>query len=167
MVITPAATRASEESIRSAIQYQVSLRHPSVPQGFWEGLGSEALPVIKKMYVESQNANEKGFLIDGLSHYTDSATGSFLEGEVNGTQNEVLKKKLLSAVIQSEGERSFDFVEPYLKDEDGHIRLSVAQGLKAYEQNNQIAKRLAEFRAKEKAAWVIAELNRKPAPDDS
>lgn len=163
VMITAASSgaNASEESVRAAIQYQVSQRHPTVVPGFWEGLGSEALPVIKKMYFESTNGNEKSFLIDGLSHFNDASTGSFLEGEAAASQNEVLKRKLLTAVIQSEGERSFEFVEPFLKDDDGHIRLSVAQGLKAFDKNDKIQKRLAEFRAKEKSAWVLADLNKK------
>jgi len=128
-------------------------------------LGPEAVPVIKQMYSQSTNANERSFLIDGLAHFNDSATGTFLENEVSSSQNEVLKKKLLSAVIQSEGERSFDFVEPYLKDADGHIRLAVASGLKAFDQNDKINQRLAEFKAKEKTAWVLAEL-KKTAPKE-
>lgn len=166
LMVLPALAQRSEDSIRSAIQYQISQRHPSLPTGFWENLGTEAVPVIKKMYAESTNANEKSFLIDGLSHFSDSSTGSFLEHEVEATQNEVLKKKLLSAVIQSEGESSFDFVEPYLKDSDAHIRLSVASGLTPFDQNDRIQQRLAEFRAKEKTPWVLAELKRTP-PSES
>ena len=156
-MITPALAQKSEESIRAEIQYQMNQRHPSLPAGFWERLGVDAIPVIKKMYTESTNANERSFFIDGLAHFSDSGTSTFLESEVNTTQNEVLKKKLLRAVIQSEGERSFEFVEPYLKDGDGHIRLAVAQGLKTLEQTDKIQKRLAEFLSKEKTAWVLAD----------
>jgi len=164
-ILNPAQAEKSEDSIRSAILYQISQRHPSLPAGFWEGLGSDAVPVIKQMYSQSTNANERSFFIDGLAHFNDSATGTFLENEVSSSQNEVLKKKLLSAVIQSEGERSFDFVEPYLKDASGHIRLAVASGLKVFDQNEKINQRLAEFKAKEKTAWVLAEL-KKTAPKE-
>jgi hypothetical protein len=160
LTMIPAQAEKNEEAIRSAIEHQVNQRHPSLPAGFWESLGNDALPVIKKMYTESQSANEKTFLIDGLAHFNDSSTGAFLEGEVTATQNEVLKKKLLSAVIQSEGERAFDFVEPYLKDSDGHIRSSVARGLMVFDQNEKIKKRLAEFKSKEKTPWVLAEFKK-------
>lgn len=160
MIPAQAPVQASEESIRAAIQNQINQRHPSLPSGFWEGLGTAAIPVIKQMYAESTSANEKTFLIDGLGHFDDPSVGAFLENEVKSTQNEVLKKKLLSAVIQSEGEAAFDFVEPYLKDSDGHIRLSVARGLMAYEQNEKIKKRIAEFKANEKSSWVLADLKK-------
>jgi hypothetical protein len=158
--------QANEESIRSSIQNQINQRHPSLPSGFWEGLGTAAIPVIKQMYAESTSANEKTFLIDGLGHFDDPSVAAFLENEVKATQNEVLRKKLLSAVIQSEGERAFEFVEPYLKDSDGHIRLSVARGLMAHEQNEKIKKRMAEFKAKEKSSWVLADL-KKLGPTES
>lgn len=162
MVILPA--QANEESIRNAIENQISQRHPSLPAGFWEGLGPEAPAIIKKMYLESTSANEKTFLIDGLSHFNDTATGNFLEKEVANTQNEVLKKKLLSAVVQSEGERAVDFVAPYLKDSDGHVRLAVARALGNLgdEKSKNL---LSEYRASEKTPWVLAELKRKPAED--
>lgn len=157
----PAHAEKTEQEVRSTIRELMSQRHPVLPEGFWEGLGEGALPVIKKMYFESKNSVEKSFLIDGLSHFKDAATGAFLEGEAAASQNEVLKKKLLSAVIDSEGENAYGFVEPYLKDADAHIRMAVATGLKAYSQNEKIKNRLDEFKAKEKTPWVIAGFERK------
>jgi len=155
----------SDASIRSAIQYQISQRHPNIPQGFWEGLGSGAVPVIIKMYGESTSGNEKSFLIDGLSHFSSPAAGSFLQSQTSAAQDEVLRKKLLSAVIESEGESSYEFVEPYLKDKDPHVRLAVAKNLSSFDQNEKIQKRLAEFKVSEKTPWVLAELNRKPSAE--
>ena len=165
LVGTTAQGQMSDSSIRASIQYQISQRHPNIPQGFWEGLGSTAVPVIEKMYGESTSANEKGFLIDGLSHFRDPSAGAFLQSQASAIQDEVLKKKLVSAVIESEGERSFDFVEPYLKDKDPHVRLAVAKNLSEFDQNEKIQKRLAEFRASEKTPWVLAELNRLPSAE--
>ena len=165
IIVFQAHAEKTAESIRATIQNQINQRHPSLPQGFWEELGVEAVPVLKKMYEDSTNANERSFYIDGLAHFSDPSTGAFLESQVNSTENEVLKKKLLSAVIQSEGEKSYDFVEPYLKDDDAHIRLSVARGLNAFEQNDKIKKRLAEFKSQEKTPWVLTDFNKSSTTD--
>ena len=156
---------ATETEIRTAIQYQISQRHPNVPQGFWEGLGEGAIPVIESMYLKSVSIHEKGFLIDGLSHFSSLASGSFLEIQVADALHDILRKKLLGAVIDVEGERSFDFVEPYLKDSDPHVRLNVAIRLKSFTQNEKIQRRLTEFSAKEKLQWVLSEFNKAPAGD--
>ncbi len=157
---SPARAQKSEGDIRAAIENEMNQRHPSLPAGFWESLGSDALPVLKKMYSETSNPNIKGFLIDGLSRFGDSDTGTFLESEVKSTQNDVLKKKLLGAVIQSQGENAFDFVEPYLQDESPHVRLAVASGLKSFEKNSSIQRRLVEFKSNEKTPWVLTDLNK-------
>lgn len=156
-----ASAENSEKNIRDAVRRIVNQRHPEIPEKFWEKLGPEAVPVLKKMYDESKTAQERSLIIDGLAHSKDSSTGEFLESAVSGTSNEVLKRKLLDAVIRSEGERSFAFVEPYLKNEDSQIRLTIAKGLMAFSDNDKIKKRLDEFQSGEKSTWILAELKKK------
>jgi hypothetical protein len=151
----------SEKQIREAIRYVVSQRHPEVSDSFWNDLGPEAVPVLKKMYEESTTTQERSLIIEGLAHSQETSTGEFLRSAVGSTANDVLKRKLLNAVIRSEGERSFEFVESYLKSSDSHVRLTVAKGLMAYNSNEKIKKRLEEFQAEEKRPWVVAELNKK------
>jgi hypothetical protein len=150
----------TEAEIRQSIQELIIQRHPVIPQGFWEGLGSEAPPILRKMYSESKNPVHQSFLIDGLSHFHDPATAEFLKVKASTSQNDVTRKKFLGAVIRSEGEAAFDFVEPYLKDESPHVRLTVAMGLKEYAQNDKIKARLDAFRKSEKKPWVTQELDR-------
>jgi hypothetical protein len=157
----PSFAARTEPEIREAIRTFVKQRHPGPSDAFWESLGPEALPVIRKMYGESSSNVEKSFLMDGLSRFTDAATGNFLKNEVETASDEIARKKLLSAVIRSQGELAFDFVEPYLKDADPHVRMTVAKELSAYAQNEKIRSRLDEFRKVEKKTWVIAEMDRK------
>jgi len=156
-----AQAEKSEKNIRDAIRRIVNQRHPEIPADFWEKLGPEAVPVLKKMYGESKTAQEQSLIIDGLAHSQDSSTGEFLESAVASASNEVMKKKLLGAVIRSEGERAFPFVEPYLKSQDAHIRLTVARELSAFSGNEKIKNRLDEFQSGEKTPWVLAELRDK------
>jgi hypothetical protein len=153
----------TEPEIREAIRNFTKQRHPGPTDDFWKSMGDEALPVIRKMYAESVSPVEKTFLMDGLSRFTDTATGNFLKNEIESSTDEIARKKLLSAVIRSQGEDAFDFVEPYLKDADPHVRMKVAQELGAFAQNEKIRSRLEEFRKTEKKPWVVAGMERKGA----
>lgn len=167
LISISAQAEKTEKQIRNAIRYVLNQRHPEISDSFWDELGPEAVPVLKKMYEESSTAQERSLIIEGLAHSQESTTAEFLRSVVPSTNNEVLKRKLLDAVIRSEGERSFDFVEPYLKNTDAHIRLTVAKGLSVYSGNEKIKKRLEEFQSGEKKPWVLAELNRKESVSKS
>ena len=151
---------ATPEEIRNLIQGQMSQRHPENSSSFWAGLGSEALPVIKQMYGETKSAYEKSWLIDGMGYFSDPSVGSVLEGDIQGSTNNVMTKKMLSALIQSQGASVYTFVEPYLKNEDPHIRLAVAENMNRYMDTDQARQRYLEFQAQEKLAWVKDELKK-------
>ena len=151
------------DQIREQIKAQMAERHPNPEVGaFWDKLGSDAIPVLKQMLSQATSSYEKSWLIDGLSHFDDPSVGSLLQEQIQGTNNAVLKKKLLGALVQSQGENAYDFVEPYLKDEDEHIRLTVAKMLKkyAFEKSKE---RLVQFQANEKVSWVKDELQKEEA----
>lgn len=150
----------TEAEIRESIRGFVSQRHPGPSDAFWKELGPDSVPVIRRMYQESSSNIEKSFLIDGLSRFSDAATGDFLKNAVESSGDEVTRKKLLSAVIRSQGEVAFDFVEPYLKDADPHVRMAVASGLKDFSQNEKVKQRLDRFRKEEKKPWVLAGMDR-------
>lgn len=143
------------EQIRIAIQGKMSERHPEKINEFWDKLGPEALPVLKQMYQETQNGNERGWLLDGMSHFDDASVATLLQSDIPKQEDEVLKRKQLSALIRSQGEAAYDFVEPYLDDEDPQIRKAVAQGLKQYGgSSKRIAGRLQDYLNSEKVPWV-------------
>lgn len=149
---TPAQAKTPEE-IRGAIQNEIRQRHPNPPPNFWNNLGLEALPVIKQMYRTSEDVNEKSWLVGGMSFFDDPETTQLLKSEITSGDDEVLKKKMLAALMQSQGDSEYDFVEPYLKDEDAHIRMAVAQGLKNMS-SDRARKRLEAFYQQERLAWV-------------
>jgi hypothetical protein len=153
--IHPAFGRTPDE-IRAEIKAQASMRHPDESSRFWTELGAEALPVIKQMYQEPASIVERTWLIDGLAHFNDPEVGVLLQGGIKSDENPVMKKKLLSALIQSQGESAFEFAEPYLRDADPHIRLAVAQGLKNVAVSEKVLRRLKQFQAEEKTDWVKA-----------
>ncbi len=150
----------TEAEIRDSIRGFISQRHPGPSESFWKELGPESVPVIRRMYQESSSNIEKTFLIDGLSRFSDAATGDFLKNEVETSSDGITRKKLLSAVIRSQGESSFDFVEPYLKDSDPHVRMAVATGLNDFSQKEKVRQRLERFRKEEKKPWVVAGMDR-------
>lgn len=150
----PASARTPDE-IRIAIKGKMSERHPDRLEEFWNSLGAEALPILKQMYGETQNGNERGWLLDGISHFDDPSIAKMLESEISKQDDDVLKRKQLSALIRSQGEGAYEFVEPYLRDQDPNIRKAVAQGLKQYGGNSgRVSKRLQEYLSSEKVAWV-------------
>jgi hypothetical protein len=114
------------------------------------------------MLAEEGGPVRRSWLIEGLSHYSDPSVASVLEKEVQGTENGVFRKKLLSALIQSQGDAAFDFVEPYLKDSDPHIRLSVARGMRDRMTDEKARARLDRYQSEEKESWVKSEWSKGP-----
>ncbi|MBC7397732.1 MAG: HEAT repeat domain-containing protein, partial [Bdellovibrionales bacterium] len=99
-----------------------------------------------------------------LSHFSDPSVGDLLKTSIQGSDNAVFKKKMISALIESQGESSYDFVEPYLKDKDPHVRLAVAKGMQKYMSYATAQPRLTRYKKEENEAWVKADLD-KPDPD--
>ena len=156
------AQALSPSEIRDQIESQMRERHPHPPVDFWEKLGPEALPVLKAMVAEESAPVRRSWLIEGLAHFSDPSVAGILEKEVQGTENVVFKKKLLSALIQSQGDAAFEFVEPYLKDADPHIRLAVARGIKERMSESKAVARLSQYQSEEKEIWVKADLSKTP-----
>ncbi|MBS1958821.1 MAG: HEAT repeat domain-containing protein [Bdellovibrionales bacterium] len=149
------AQAMTESEIRGAVQGLISQRHPDHVEDFWASLGPDALPVLKKMYRESQSVTEKSWIMDGLSHYDDPSVGELLENDITRSQDEVMRKKMLASLIRSQGEAAYDFAQKYLDDEDPHVRQAVAQGLKQYGGNSpRVRKRLDDYMKGEKESWV-------------
>jgi hypothetical protein len=144
----------SPEEIRAAIESQSSQRHPNPPVDFWKGLGPEALPVLKKMIEEEISNVERTWLIDGLGHFSDPEVGQLLQSKIKASSNDVFTKKLLSSLIQSQGDQALDFVEPYLSNSDPHIRIAVAQGIRLHMSSGRAKERLNQYLAGEKETWI-------------
>jgi hypothetical protein len=151
------------EEIRSEIKTQMSQRHPGPSGPFWERLGAEALPVIREMYRETASSYERSWLIDGLAHFNDAQAGELLRSEAEKTENSVLKKKLLSAYVQSQGDASVSFVEPHLSSPDPHIRLALSRAIRSFVSPGIADPLLAKFKLSEKEAWVLEALDKKPS----
>ncbi len=144
----------SPDEIREAIKAQASQRHPRPPADFWKGLGPEALPVLKKMIQEETGNVERTWLIDGLGHFSDPEVGLILQSRIKASNNDVFTKKLLSSLIQSQGDQVLDFVEPYLSNPDPHIRIAVAQGIRLHMSSGRAKERLDQYLSGEKEAWI-------------
>ncbi len=143
--------------IREAIHTMASQRHPSPTSDFWERLGPEALPVLKQMLTETLSPVERTWVIEGLGHFSDPSVGPLLETQIKGSSNAVFKKKMLSSLIQSQGDAAFDFVESYLVDRDPHIRGAVARSMGRHMSATRARERLVKFQMEEKETWVKAE----------
>jgi hypothetical protein len=165
ILLQTAALAATPAEIKAEIQNQISQRHPNPPEDFWEKLGPDAVPVIKQMYKESNDAYAKSWLVDGMGHFDDPEITSILKSQIASTDNEVLKKSMLSSLIRSQGDGVYDDVEPYLKDKDPHIRLAVATGLRDHADSERARKRLEEFNRQEKVAWIKEGLKQKKEAD--
>jgi hypothetical protein len=148
------ALARTREEIRDAIKAQASQRHPRPAPDFWESLGPEALPVLKAMIEEDPGFIERTWLIDGLGHFNDPGVGRILEEKIKTSGNEVLTKKMLSALIHSQGDQAFEFVEPYLENADPHIRIAVARGIRNYMTSGRAKDRLSTYLANEKQSWI-------------
>jgi hypothetical protein len=160
----PKTWALSQDEIRNEIRSQMSQRHPEPPGPFWERLGAEALPVIRQMYQETKSSYEKSWLIDGLSHFSDPSVGELLRSDAEKEQNSVMKKKLLSAYVCSQGDASLEFIEPHLSSPDPHIRKALALAIRDHVSPNKAGPMLARFRANEKEDWVVRVLDEQADP---
>jgi hypothetical protein len=160
----PTAFALTPDEIRNEIRTQMSQRHPGPTGPFWERLGAEALPVIRQMYQETKSSYERSWLIDGLSHFSDPAVGELLRSDAEKEQNSVMKKKLLSAYVESQGDAALDFIEPQLSSPDPHIRKALARAIRDHMSPEKAGPVLARFRANEKEDWVARVLEEKPDP---
>jgi|GEM_PF-2074568 len=148
------ARAATSDEIRSAIENQIHQRHPNPPPDFWPSLGNGAIPVLKQMYSEAKDGYTRSWLVDGMGHFDDPGITALLKTGVSGTNDDILKRKMLSSLIESQGDAVYDFVEPYLKDSDPHVRQAVARSLREHADSERVQKRLDEFDRTEKLAWV-------------
>ncbi len=160
----PAAWALTADEIRSEIRGQMSQRHPGPTGPFWDRLGVEALPVIRQMYQETKSSYEKSWLIDGLSHFSDPSVGEILRNDAEKEQNPVMKKKLLSAYVQSQGDAALGFIEPHLSSSDPHIRKALARAIRDHVSADKAGPILARFKANEKEDWVLRTLEEKTDP---
>lgn len=151
------ALALTPQEVREAIHTLSSQRHPSPTSDFWERLGPEALPVLKEMLREDLSPVERTWVIEGLAHFDDPAVGTLLESQIKGSNNAVFQKKMLSSLIQSQGDSAFDFVESYLGDQNPHIRAAVARGMNRHMTGTRAIERLKKFQAEEKVSWVKEE----------
>jgi len=151
------AHAATSGEIRTAIENQMHQRHPNPPADFWPSLGNEAIPVLKQMYSEAKDGYTRSWLVDGMGHFDDPGITALLKSGISGASDDILKRKMLSSLIESQGDQAYDFVAPYLKDSDPHVRRAVAQSLRAHADSERVQKRLAEFDRNEKVEWVKAE----------
>ncbi len=149
----------TQEEIRSEIRGQMSMRHPGPTGPFWDRLGTAALPVIRQMYSETTSTYEKSWLIDGLSHFSDPSVGELLRSDAEKERNAVMKKKLLAAYVQSQGDASLEFAEPYLSSPDPHIRKAVAHAIRDHVSPEKSGSVLARFKAHEKEPWVLRSID--------
>jgi hypothetical protein len=146
---------ATVDEIRAQIKNKMADRHPGDSSDFWSQLGPTAVPVIEQMYGETQSVYQKSWLIDGMAHFQDPSIGTLLEDQIQSDGgNDVLKRKMLDSLVESQGDTAAAFAEPYLKDSDAQTRLAVARALKKYTTNEQTKKKLSDFDTNEKLAWV-------------
>ncbi len=157
------AKALTKDEIKAEIYSQMNERHPKPVGDFWTHLGPEALPVIKEMFQASTSPVEKSWLIDGLAHFSDESVGDLLKNEIKSSDNAVFKKKMVGALIESQGDASYDFIEPYLNDKDPHVRLAVAQGMKRYMSSGRAQARLEKFKGDETQAWVKSDFEKSNA----
>ena len=153
------------DEIRSSIHYEMSQRHPQPSAQFWTNLGPDALPVIEQMFSETTSPLERSWLIDGMSYFNDPSVATLLENEIANSSNALMNKKMLGALIQSQGDDAFGFVEPFLDNKDPHIRLQVATSMKRYMENAQAKTRVDQLIKTEKLAWVRDEVKKDPAKE--
>lgn len=149
----------SPGEIRAEIQAQVSQRHPDPPSNFWARLGPEALPVIREMLSSNPSLLERTWLIEGLGHFTDPSVGPILESEIRASGNAVLRKKMISSLIRSQGEQELDFVTPYLQDPDPHVRLETAKAIRLHMSGSRAAGVLKRFEESHAEPWMKRELD--------
>jgi hypothetical protein len=157
LFMSPVAWALTPEEIREAIHAMASERHPSPTRDFWERLGPEALPVLKQMLSESISPVERTWVIEGLAHFSDPGVAQVLESEIKRSSNGVFKKKMLSSLIQSQGDSAYDFAEPYLSDRNPHIRIAVARSMTRHMSASKATERLKRFQSEEKESWVKIE----------
>ena len=105
--------------------------------------------------IEEEISNvERTWLIDGLGHFSEPEVGLLLQSKVKASGNDVFTRKLLSSLIQSQGDQALDFVEPYLSNSDPHIRIAVAQGIRLHMSSGRAKERLNQYLAGEKETWI-------------
>jgi hypothetical protein len=162
LIFNPLSAHAfSHDEVKEAIQVRASERHPEPNPTFWTNLGPESVPVMESMYKTTNSPVLQSTILEGLSYFDDPSIGIFLENEIPKSDNEVFKKKMLVSLIDSQGEASLSFVEPYLKDPNGSIRLGVALGLQRRMANNDRAQaRLKRFYAEETSSWVKGDFDK-------
>jgi hypothetical protein len=153
LTFSECANALTPTEIRSEIQTQISQRHPTPSDQFWQRFGPEAAPVVRQMYKESTDVHEKSWLVEGMGHY---------KSQITTTDDDILKKGMLGSLIRSQGDEVYEFVEPYLKDSDSHVRSQVAIALRDHADSERVRKRLEAFIRQEKLPWVKDTLKKKP-----
>lgn len=147
---------------RERIESEFSKRHPQDSSqnisDFWKTLPQDAPQVLLEMLSEGPGPLYRARILEGLGHFQSEEISGALKKEIEQTKNSIFKKKALGALVHSEGARALEFVEPYLKSEDPHLRKEVAKSLQLFalngEKSEAVQNRLSEFVRNEKLEWV-------------
>lgn len=160
MFLSSVGFAKTPEEIRQQIKNKMSERHPENIDGFWSQFGTDALPVLQKLYSESQTPFERAWLMDGMSRFDDPAVAEALKKTIRTEDQDVLRRKAVSGLVRSQGEKALEFVEPYLKDPDPQMRQATAQAIQRFASDSARGRdRIRRFLDEEPLAWVKTQVN--------
>lgn len=148
------AQTPTPSELEQQIKQILFIRHVEDAQKRWQALDKSAVPVIQRMYAESNSNIQKLRLSEGLRFFKeDPATLPFYERELQNTQDALIKSSLITSYAMVRGEDSAAVLSPFLQDSDPQVRSAAAMALREMK-NSDTQKMLKTWYTSEKEDWI-------------
>ena len=145
-----------ESYIREQVGQIIRERHPSDSRDWWRALGPTAPGIMIRMYHETDRMEHRMRLVSGLSWFDTAEVRDFLVDEAKGTDQTGIRIEAVKSLGQSQGTKSLDRMQEFLKHKDANTRLAAARAL------NRMMMQLRGERAKEVKEVLEKYLEREP-----
>lgn len=160
--ISATASALTDMEIQTRVEEALGARHPTQDAIWYRNLGSNAPPVLMRMYQGSTNTYHRIRLVEGLSAFSDDpSVANFLRQELKDNKQSAERRSLAESLYKHSKEKSLEDLQGLLSDEDPQMRKKVAHLFK--KTPGEKAKRVYEhYRQQEKESWILADLDKTP-----
>lgn len=164
VLFSPVVYAWTDAEVRSQVDTAIRDRHPQYSKEWWQGLGENAPRVILQMITENTEVSRQVNLTQALAWYDDPDAMEYLKREALESDVNVRRNAAIRSIGRSpRGSEQTEFLSGFLEHSNPHTRLEAARALQAIGVENPSAKlqeKLSAFRKKEKAVWVVKDLDK-------
>lgn len=153
---------ASDDSIQSQVEAALARRTPPRSGEWWQRLGKNTPRALVSYFHQTASAKQRVRAVEVMRHFNDPQTSELLKAQALGRGKPIVRRAAARSLIVSAGMKEKATYETLLQDPDPHLRVAVAEGLRALHQSEADAL-VDAFAAQETQGWVVQRSQAKQA----